>query len=858
MIAKYSTRFLSIVSVVANHCQRQVNRSIIQLSLKQSVLITSILIAGLVLGVRQLGWLEFLELVCFDNMVRLVGDAGPDPRLLVVTITEADIQELKNWPVSDQILSEVLTKLQQAKPTAIGLDLYRNLPQPPGHELFMQQLQAPNVITITNLGDTNVEGVSPIPGVSAERIGFNDFVIDSDGVVRRNLIYAYQGEEQYYSFSLRLSLKYLAKQGVSYRVKPNVQLGNTIFPPLAPNSGGYHNIDNAGNQIMMSYRSPEQVARQVSLTQVLRGEFEPEWVKDKVVLIGTTAASLKDLFFTPYSAGKSANPAMPGVLVHAQLVSQLLSTTLDKKPIFWFWPESGEYLWVWSWALIGGVIVWRIRHPLLLGVAGVISVGCLSSICFGIFTQAGWIPLVPSILAFVATGGSILAHKIRHNLLHDALTSLPNRDLFLKQLEWAIAATKLRKNARFALLFLDIDRFKLINESLGHQIGDQLLIKATQRLKACLGRKATIARVGGDQFAILLENITDSSEVNCIADQIQQEMSLPFQYNGQDIFTSISIGIAFNQSELDYEPVTLLRDAHTAMYRAKDLGKGRYEVFATGMHTQVFKRFQLEIDLRRAIDNQEFYLHYQPIVSLVTDQIIGFEALVRWQHPQHGFVSPGEFIPVAEETELIIPLGKWILQSACQQLSIWQAQFFSDPPLMMSINLSGHQLVQPDLVEYIEQILKQTGVQGQSLKLEITETVAMNNVEAAISIMLRLRSLDLQLSIDDFGTGYSSLSYLHRFPVNTLKVDRSFVSRMEETKEDQAIVETVIVLSHALGMDVVAEGVETAQQKAKLQLLGCEYGQGYFFSKPLDSKNATALLNNQFQNIIDPNANSVI
>ncbi len=854
VIAKYSRKFLSLVSVVTKNCQRQVNRSIFKLSLGQSVLVTSILITGLVLGVRQLGWLEFLELVCFDNMVRLVGDAGPDPRLLVVTITEADLQAQKQWPLSDRTLAEVLTKLQQSQPTAIGLDLYRNLPQPPGHESLMQQLQAPNVITITNLGDTNAEGVSPIPGLSPEHIGFNDFVIDPDGVVRRNLIYAYQGQEQYYSFSLRLTLKYLDQQGVTAKVHPNVQLGNIIFPPLNSNSGGYHNIDSAGNQIMISYRSPKQIARQVSLTQVLRGEFQPEWVKDKVVLIGTTASSLKDLFFTPYSASKSANPAMPGVLIHAQLVSQLLSTTLDRQPIFWFWPEWAEYLWVWTWALIGGVIVWRIRQPLILGVMEVISLGVLCIICFSIFTQAGWIPIIPAMLGFVVTGGSVLAYKLRYNSLHDALTNLPNRDLFLKQLEWAIADTKLSQNARFALLFLDIDRFKVINESLGHQVGDQLLIKATQRLKAGLGRRAKIARVGGDEFAILLENITDSQEVNCIADQIHKAMSLPFYNNGQEIFTSISIGIAFSQTELESEPVTLLRDAHTAMYRAKDQGKGRYEVFATGMHTQIFKRFQLEIDLRRAIEKEELYLQYQPIVSLETDKIIGFEALVRWQHPVHGFVSPAEFIPVAEETGLIIPLGKWILLSACDQLSIWQAQFPLDPPLMMSINISGHQLSHPDLVEYIEKILHQKSIDGENLKLEITETVAMNDVEAAISILLKLRTLNLRLSIDDFGTGYSSLSYLHRFPVNTLKIDRAFVSRMEDTNEDAAIVETVIMLSHALGMDVVAEGVETAEQKAKLKKLGCEYGQGYFFSKPLDSESATVLLKQQFENITDPNS----
>lgn len=850
MIAKYSKKFWLLVSLATKHYQRQINPSITTLSLKQSVVVASILVTGLVMGLRQLGWLQLLELVTYDQMVRLQPDAGSNPRLLVVTITEADIKQQKQWPLSDSTLAQLLAKLQQAQPRAIGLDLYRNLPQPPGREVLMQQLQAPNVITIINLGDTNAEGVSPIPGLSTEHIGFNDFVIDPDGVVRRNLIYAQQGKEKFYSFSLQLSLKYLAKQGIALKVKSNaLLLGNSVFPPLNNNSGGYHNIDNAGYQVMLSYRSSEQVARQVSLTQVLQGQFDPNWVKDKVVLIGTTAPSLKDLFFTPYSAGKPANPGMPGVLIHAQLVSQLLNTTLEQQSIFWFWPEWAEFLWVWTWALIGGVLAWRLRHPLFLGVGGVICLGSLFGICFGIFTQAGWIPLIPPMLALAIASGSVLAYKLLHNTLHDTLTDLPNRSLFLKQLEWVIAETKLQKNSRFALLFLGIDRFKFINESFGHQFGDQFLVNATQRLKTCLGNRAILARVGGDEFAILLKNITDTSEVTAIADQLHQKMSLPFKNNGQEIFTSISIGIALNQAELDYEPIALLRDAHTAMYRAKDLGKGRHEVFATGMHTQIVKRFQLEIDLHRAIEQQEFELYYQPIVSLKTGKIIGFEALIRWKHPQHGFVSPVEFIPVTEETGLIIPLGKWILQAACHQLSVWQAQFPTNPPLMMSINLSGHQLVQSDLVEYIEQILKETGLNGESLKLEITETVAMNDVEAAISIMLRLRTLNLRLSIDDFGTGYSSLSYLHRFPVNTLKIDRSFVSRMEETDEDAAIVETIMMLSHALGMDVVAEGVETAAQQAKLQVLGCEYGQGYFFSKPVDSKIATTLLDSQFNNL---------
>ncbi|MDZ8053226.1 MAG: EAL domain-containing protein [Aulosira sp. ZfuVER01] len=846
MIAKYSQKFRSLVYLATQHGKRQINLSLTTLSLRQSVVIASILITGLVMGMRQVGWLQFLELVAFDQMVRLQTDADPNPRLLLVTITEADLKELK-WPINDQTLSQVLAKLQQAKPKAIGLDIYRNLPQPPGHEALFEQLQAPNVVTITKLADPDGEGVSPIPGLPAEQIGFNDLVVDPDGVVRRNWMYAQAGKDKFYSFSLQLSLKYLGKSRDDLKVKSNaLLLGNTVFPALSTDAGGYQNIDNAGYQVMISYRSPETLARKVSLTQVLRGQFDPNWVKDKVVLIGTTAPSLKDLFFTPYSAGKTTNPGIPGVLLHAQLVSQILNTTLDRQSIFWFWPEWAEFLWIWTWALIGGVFAWRLRHPLLLGVAGAISAVILFGICFGIFTQAGWIPLVAPTLALAIASGTVLGYKLLHHTLRDTLTDLPNRNLFLQQLEWVIADTKLQKNSRFALLFLGIDRFKVINEGFGHQFGDLFLLNVSQRLKACLGNKGILARVGGDEFAILLKNITDTSEVTFIADQLQKEMSLPFKNNGQEIFTSISIGIAFNQTELDYQPIALLRDAHTAMYRAKDLGKGRHEVFATGMHTQVVKRFQLEIDLHRAIEQQEFFLCYQPIVCLKTSKIVGFEALVRWQHPQHKFVSPAEFIPVTEETGLIIPLGKWILKEACHQLSVWQAQFPTNPPLMMSINLSGYQLSDANLVEYIEQTFKETGINGHSLKLEITETVAMNDVEAAISIMLQLRTLNLQLSIDDFGTGYSSLSYLHRFPVNTLKVDRSFVSRMEETDEDASIVQTIIMLSHALGMNVVAEGVETAAQQAKLQILGCEYGQGYFFSKPLDSKSATALLDSKF------------
>ncbi|MGA7934513.1 MAG: bifunctional diguanylate cyclase/phosphodiesterase, partial [Kovacikia sp.] len=338
-------------------------------------------------------------------------------------------------------------------------------------------------------------------------------------------------------------------------------------------------------------------------------------------------------------------------------------------------------------------------------------------------------------------------------------------------------------------------------------------------------------------------------DVSDLADELHQAFVTPFHLNEQEVFTSFSIGITLSQSGQDYKPENLLRDAHTAMYRAKDLGKARHEVFSAGMHIQVVEQLWLENDLRRAImkteaveETQELFLQYQPIIALKSGEIAGFEALVRWNHPQHGFIPPVKFIPVAEEDGLIVPLGQWILQEACRQLHDWQTMFSRTSLLAISVNLSGQQFTQPDLVEFIEQTLKTTGLNGQSLKLEITETIAMQNVEAAIDILLRLRALDLRLSIDDFGTGYSSLSYLHRFPVNTLKVDRSFVSRMLDSDEDAAIVETIIVLGHKLGMDVVAEGIETAEQATELKSLGCEYGQGYLFSKPLGSKAAAELL----------------
>lgn len=843
-----------------------------------AIAIASLLVTGSLYGVKQLGWLQPSELLAFDQMVRLRPDRGPDPRLLVVAITEADIRDRRRWPIPDQVIAQALANLQQYQPSAIGLDIFRDISTAPGEQALATQLQQPNVFGITYLGNNPSEQVPPPPALPEDRVGFNDLVTDPDGVVRRSLMFAPHDGKTFTSLSLQLAVAHLKHscglnqpptQPPSSAASPattcadsverlteaeEYQLGAAIFPQLQSDSGAYQTIDARGYQFLLRYRSVKHPARQVSLQQVLQQQLDPSWVKHKIVLIGTTANSIKDLVDTPYSQTANGERQMPGVMVHAQAVSQILDAASRERSLFWFWPQWGETLWIWSWAIVGGTLAWRLRHPLTLGLASAIAVGAGFGVCSFIVAQMGWVPFTTPAFALMITGGAIVAYQALYASRYDALTGLPNRSRFLKQLRRDLQRSQTsyemagaKPAAYLAVLFLDLDRFKVVNDSMGHHMGDRLLVNTVQRLKSCLRSRDLLARVGGDEFAVLLRSLRDVNEATAIAEQMQQVMMPPFRLNGQPVFTSISIGIALSQAEYNYQPEELLRDAHTALYRAKELGKACYEVFATGMHLQVVQRFQIETDLRRGLERQEFQLHYQPIVSLTTGRIVSFEALVRWRHPQEGLVAPADFIPIAEETGLIVPLGQWILQEACQQLRRWQDQFPFDPPLMISINLSGQQFAQPDLAARIENILQINGLEGHSVKLEITETVAMKDVESTIGLLLQLRSLNLRLSIDDFGTGYSSLSYLHRFPVDTLKVDRSFVSRMGDTSEDATIVQTITMLGHTLGMDVIAEGVETAAQRATLQALNCEYAQGYLFSKPLDSEGATALLAVEWQ-----------
>ena len=429
--------------------------------------------------------------------------------------------------------------------------------------------------------------------------------------------------------------------------------------------------------------------------------------------------------------------------------------------------------------------------------------------------------------------------QLARQAFRDPLTSLPNRALFMDRLSHALTRTE-RRGEQLAVLFLDLDRFKVVNDSLGHGVGDQLLIGVSQRLAACLRPEDTIARLGGDEFAILLEDVKDDKGPTSVADRLTGELQQPFVVEGREVVITVSIGIAMSTARR-MTPEDILRDADLAMYHAKGKGKARYEVFDKSMNAPAKERMDLELDLRNAVARGEFILHYQPVVELPTGRITEVEALVRWKHPQRGLLFPADFVGLSEETGLIVPLGRWVLHEACRQTRQWQLAAPATK-LAISVNLSARQLQQPGLVDEIGEVLRETRLDPGALRLEITETVVMHDAPITLAKLEALKALGVQLAIDDFGTGYSSLGYLKRFPVDTLKIDRSFVKGIGRDVEDSAIVRAVITVAKSLGLSVTAEGIETADQLDQLRTLGCDHGQGYFFAKPMTSDRVPAFL----------------
>jgi diguanylate cyclase (GGDEF)-like protein/PAS domain S-box-containing protein len=445
---------------------------------------------------------------------------------------------------------------------------------------------------------------------------------------------------------------------------------------------------------------------------------------------------------------------------------------------------------------------------------------------------------------FDITERKALEGKLEQQVLHDSLTGLPNRVLFSDRLQHALDHAH-RRNSEVAVMFMDLDNFKLVNDSLGHEVGDRLLVGVSERLKNCLRAEDTLARFGGDEFTVLLEEVEGELSATQVVERITQELQAPFFLEGHEFVVTASIGIAHSGPSSVSQAEDLLRWADLAMYSAKRKGKGRHEVFDQGMGNQVLERLKTETELRRALERREFVVHYQPFVGLETNKVVGFEALLRWEHPEQGVLEPTKFISIAEETGLIVPIGRWVLAEACRQTARWQGRFPGSPSLVLSVNLSAKQFQDPHLASYVAEILRQTGLDPHRLHLEITEDVIMDDASSTMSVLRELKALGVEITIDDFGTGYSSLSDLKRFPVNSLKVNHSFVGGLGKTREDTEIVSGITSLARALNLRVIAEGVENPLQLERLREIGCDAAQGYHFSKPLPGEAADTLLHGE-------------
>ncbi|MEM9484251.1 MAG: EAL domain-containing protein [Cyanobacteria bacterium P01_F01_bin.116] len=801
-------------------------------------------IALLVIFTRHSSGLQQLELKTFDSRIRYYATNTELSEIVVVGITEEDIRYHNHWPLSDNTVAELLEHLQAYQPAAIGLDIYRDIEHPPGRERLIKQLEQDNVYGVYDVG-LDPARTNPAPqGIEPERTGFADFVTDTDGVIRRNFMFAAIETNKFYSLGLRLSLHALQQRYGSDILKPNLEgltIAGKLFPPLTSDTGGYHNQDTTGYQVMFKYHSQNEAIRQVSLMNVLNDEVNPDWFKHKVVLIGTVAPSIKDTFFTSLNTQTDSKAKTPGVILHAHAVNQILSVVAGESSLIWSWTQWQEGVWIIIWCLIAGALVWHIQRFLLLTVSSAISLTLLVGTGWLLFFYGGWVPIVAPIVGFITVVSSTIAYQVFYRTFYDQLTCLPNRLSSLRQLQHHLNQRH-GSAPMIALLLIDLDLFKAVNESLGVNVADQLLQIVAERIVLQMPKASVVARVGGDRFAVILPSINHTQETTAIIEGLQKSLMQSIRIDGQLVTTTISTGVALHQKGQGYQAHELLQDAHRALGKAKNLGRDRHAVFNEAMRTHSVSQFQLEMELRHAGKDEQFQLHYQPIIDLYSGEIAGFEALIRWQHPERGLVPPNEFISIAEDTGIILAMGNWILDEACCQISQWQQRFPRTNPLFISVNLSSRQFVQQDLASTIAKIVHYHQIDPCGLKLELTESMAMEDVDAAIYQLNRLKNEGLHISLDDFGTGYSSLSYLHRLPIDSLKIDKSFVDRMESIGENADIVGTIVSLGHRLKLNIIAEGVETMAQACLLKNLECQYAQGYFFAKPLPQKAASKLL----------------
>jgi diguanylate cyclase (GGDEF)-like protein len=806
------------------------------------ILVAVVAATLLVSVIESAGLLERLELDAFDALVRSTPDRGPDDRLLIVAVTEEE-KERFGYPLRDETLARAIAEIRRHDPRAVGVDLYRNIDFPPGERLLAEQFEAPEVVGIRYVGTGPERGQVPAPpALAPDQIGFSDLVIDPDGVLRRALLYV-GGNPGHYSFALRTVLVGLGSQNIDFRAGEDaLRFGPNAIPRLRAHAGGYADADDSGYQTLLRFTSRRQPAEIVTVGALLDGYVRPEAIDSRIVLIGDTDSSLPGQFFTPYSAELTdADFSMSAVLIHAQIISQLLDVVDGNPALFSLLSRPGEVAWLIVWAVLAAVFMCWVRYPPLsllflpLVPAAIAVIGWLS--VSGLF----WPPLIAPAVAAAFAGLVVIAGRYLFRTTHDSITGLPSRREFMKRMGAALRDD--RPDFEVAVAVLDIDRFQVVNKAVGHDAGEELLARVSDRLRQWIGDERDLARLGGDEFAVFFRG-EPRARVEQRLQDLRRKLVEPLVLGQHALSITASVGVAFACKHYDREPDKLLRGAHTAMHRAKARNEVQLEVFAPEMADEARARLDLESDLVDAVRDRSFFLNYQPVIDLRTGCVHGFEALLRWECPVRGRVDPSEFIPILEETGLIVPLGQWLLETATRQAAEWRATF-PHLELVMSVNLSGRQINEPGLIDIVQQALSTSGLASRGLQLEFTESMIMRDVESTHQLMSDLRSAGVSLAIDDFGTGYSSLSYLHRFPVDILKIDRAFVENLADHGEDHNIVHTIIALGQRLNMTLVAEGIESQRQAEMLRQAGCQFAQGFLFSTPLSVVDATDWLEAQ-------------
>jgi diguanylate cyclase (GGDEF)-like protein len=810
----------------------------------RSIILSGLITTAVLSSFQTLQITEPLELFLFDHAVRLRSDQPTDSRLLIVGLTDEDIANY-GWPLPENILASLLSKLQANNPRVIGLDLYQ---QETESSQLAEQFAKDNVVGIYKADTENHSSSRQnLTAISQERLGFSDLVIDRDGIVRRSLLFVGADEvydDPFYSFALLLTLNYLGIEKDEFKVTPySLQVKGVELPILNKGSGGYQGIDNSGYQILLRYRNRDYSASQVSITDVLDNKVRPELIKNKIVILGSTNSSLKDYFYTPYSAKQANQFVMPGVFIHAQITSQLLDIIINEpNALYRFIPVWAEPILVFTFSIIGGLISWHLKRNFLklISISMLIAVILITSYC--LFLGMLWIPAAEVILGILLSASLTTGQRLLYQSAYDESSKLPKRDLFIAEIKKGLRVVSPEPYfSQVFIIFIGIDRIDAINKSLGYQAGEEIIKLVFQKIKSHIPRAAKIARLGDSEFAIFLK--AEGETLRTHADQIYSLLNEPISLNDNLLLLNAHIGISSSTIEQPLNAEKLIQNAHLAMYQNRLSKPSKYTLFSNQMLSVDNDRLLLESNLLRAIEQESFLLLYQPIVNLKSQTLAGFEALLRWPQEDGSHISPEKFIPIAEETGLILPLGGWVIQTALKQLRAWKS-LSQNHKLTISINLSGYQLCQDDLLEFIKKALLENNIQGNEISLEITENIIINDIDRSINLMSQLKALGVRFSIDDFGTGYSSLSYLHRLPLDTVKIDKSFINSIHNSIEDSVIVKTILSLSRSLNLNVVAEGIETAGQAEVLRRNLCEYGQGYFFGRPLTVEQVERVLEN--------------